>query len=235
VESAALFELGTVFAGIGATATDRVDERPALAFGATGMLRGANLDFFAVKGLVEAVVQRFQARVVYFDRFAPELGLMPGWLHPGRSARVVADGATLGFFGQLHPELAAARKLRQPVFLGELQVPRLLALGLRQPVPRELSRFQPVRRDFSFLLPDSVSYDTVAAAMGSLGIAELQQFEPAEVLRDPKGERVPAGEYSLLLRTVFQSAERTLRDEELQSWSQAVTGAVGSLGGRLRA
>jgi phenylalanyl-tRNA synthetase beta chain len=159
---------------------------------------------------------------------------MPLWLHPGRSARVVADGTTLGFFGQLHPELASARKLRQPVFLGELHVPRLLTLGLRQAMPRELSRFQPVRRDFSFLLPDQVAYGAVAEAMGALAIAELQQFAAAEVLRDPRGERVPAGEYSLLLRTVFQSSERTLREEELQEWSQAVTGAVASLGGRLR-
>jgi phenylalanyl-tRNA synthetase beta chain len=230
VEHAALFELGTVFSGTGPTATDRVDERPALGFGATG----AAFEFFAFKGLLEAIVHRFNARTVYFDRFPPEAGLMPAWLHPGRSARVVADGATLGFFGQLHPELAAARKLRQPVFLGELHVPRLLALGLRQPMPRELSRFQPVRRDFSFLLPDAVAYRAVADAMGSLKIDELQQFEAAEVLRDPKGEHVPPGHYSLLLRTVFQSRERTLREEELQSWSQEVTGAVASLGGRLR-
>jgi phenylalanyl-tRNA synthetase beta chain len=230
VEHAALFELGTVFSGTGTHAAERVDERPALAFGATGL----SFDFFAAKGLVEAIVQRFNARTVYFDRFPSETGLMPLWLHPGRSARVVADGTTLGFFGQLHPELASARKLRQPVFLGELHVPRLLTLGLRQAMPRELSRFQPVRRDFSFLLPDQVAYGAVAEAMGALAIAELQQFAAAEVLRDPRGERVPAGEYSLLLRTVFQSSERTLREEELQEWSQAVTGAVASLGGRLR-
>ena len=230
VEHAALFELGTIFIGTGTNAAERVDERPALAFGATG----ASFDFFAAKGLVEAIVHRFNARMVYFDRFREDAGLMPAWLHPGRSARVVADGATLGFFGQLHPELAQARKQRQSVFLGELHVPRLLALGLRHPMPRELSRFQPVRRDFSFLLPDAVSYGAVAEAMGALAIGELQQFEAAEVLRDPKGERVPAGHYSLLLRTVFQSPERTLRDEELQGWSHAVTGAVASLGGRLR-
>lgn len=234
VESAALFELGTVFAGTGATATDRVDERLSLTFGATGTLHAAPVDFFAAKGIVEALAAQFTSRLHYFDRFPPELGLMPAWLHPGRSARLVMDGATIGFFGQLHPDEAARRKLKQAVIVGELRVDRLLGLGLRHRIPRELSRFQPVRRDFSFSLPATVAYGVVAEALEGLGIDELQHFEPAEILSDPKGERVPAGEYSLLLRTSFQSADRTLRDEELHGWAQAIQAALGLLGGRLR-
>ncbi len=228
VEDAALFELGTVFTGAGATATDRVDERPSLAFGATGALQGLEVDFFTAKGLVEAIAGQFTSRLLYFDRFPAELGLMPAWLHPGRSARLVMDGATIGFFGQLHPDEASRRKLKATVVLGELRVDRLLLLGLRHPVPRELSRFQPVRRDFSFLLPASVAYGTVAEALGALGIPELRRWEPGEVRPTDKGE------YSLLLRTLFQSGDRTLKDEELQGWAQRIEEAVGELGGRLR-
>ncbi len=234
VEDAALFELGTVFTGSGANATDKVDERPSLAFGATGSLHGRPVDFFTAKGIVEAVAARFTSRLHYFDRFPPELGLMPAWLHPGRGARLVMDGSTIGFFGQLHPEEAARRKLKQAVIVGELRVDRLLLQGLRHPLLRELSRFQPVRRDFSFLLPERVAYGAVAEAVGGLGIAELRRWEPAEVLRDPRGERVPTGEYSLLLRTTFQSHERTLLEDELQAWAGQIQTAVGLLGGRLR-
>jgi phenylalanyl-tRNA synthetase beta chain len=170
---------------------------------------------------------------------------MPRWLHPGRSARLVMDGATVGFLGQLHPEEAARRKLKQIVVLGEIRVDRLLALGLRQPLLRELSRFQPVRRDFSFLIPVHVAYGKVEAAVRALPIAELQRIEPVEVRSDvrPDVSRVTTsetpkcvagGDYSLLLRTVFQSAERTLLDEELQTWAQAIQEAVAALGGRLR-
>ena len=236
VENAALFELGTVFTGAGATATDKVDERLSLAFGATGGMHGAPVEFYAAKGIVEALAARFTTRLLYFDRFPPESGLMPPWLHPGRSARLVMDGSTIGFFGQLHPEEAVRRKLKQAAILGELRVDRLLQLGLRHPVPRELSRFQPVRRDFSFLLPATLPYGAIAEALQSLRIAELQRFEPVEV-RPPleaSEQGTQAGEYSLLLRTVFQSAQRTLRDEELQGWAQAIQAAVGRLGGRLR-
>lgn len=234
VEDAALFELGTVFTGAGLTATDRVDERPALAFGAIGSMRGAAVDFFTAKGLVEALAACFTSRLLYFDRFPPESGLMPAWLHPGRSARLVMDGSTIGFFGQLHPEEAARRKLKQDVVVGELRVDRLLTLGLRHPIPRELSRFQPVRRDFSFLLPASVTYGDVANAIKELQISELQRFVPAEVRREAPGEQTAAAEYSLLLRTSFQSSDRTLREDELQGWAQQIQSAVVTLGGRLR-
>ena len=231
VENAALFELGTVFTGVGMHAAERVDERLSLAFGAMGEQSGAAVDFFLAKGVVEALAAQFTARILYFDRFPADSGLMPAWLHPGRAARLVMDGATIGYFGELHPEEAARRKLRARVVLGELRADRLLALGLRHPLPRELSRFQPVRRDFSFLLPEGLPYGAVSDAIAGLAIAELQRAEPAEVLR---GERVAPGHYSLLLRTVFQSDDRTLREDELQSWGQAIQGAVGALGGRLR-
>ena len=231
VQDAALFELGAVFTGAGPTGTDRVDERPSLAFSATGSLGQLPADFYTAKGVVEALAATFNARLHYVDRFAPELRLMPRWLHPGRSARLVMDGATIAFFGQLHPDVAASHKIRQTVILGEVRLDRLLALGLRHPIPRELSRFQPVRRDFSFLLPARVPYSSIAAALGGLGIAELHRFEPAEV-RPLAAEE--SAQYSLLLRTVFQSLERTLREEDLQAWSQQIEAAVAGLGGRLR-
>jgi phenylalanyl-tRNA synthetase beta chain len=160
---------------------------------------------------------------------------MPAWLHPGRSARAVLDGATMGWFGQLHPAEAERRKLKQAVWVGELWLDRLYKQALRQPIIEELSRYQPVRRDFSVILPDRVTWDRLDAAIESLSIPELRSFEPKEVLRDPKGKLAPAGHYSLLLRTVFQSHERTLREEEVQRWSQQIMAALEALGGKLRA
>src|SRR5664279_3647577 len=106
VSDVRLFELGTVFSG----STERVEERPAVAFGAMGSFPeqgalhgGRAIDFHDVKGAVEQVLARFQTRTVYFDRFPVESGLKPEWLHPYRSARVVVDGVTVGWFGQVHP------------------------------------------------------------------------------------------------------------------------------------
>jgi phenylalanyl-tRNA synthetase beta chain len=99
---------------------------------------------------------------------------------------------------------------------------------------RELSRFQAVRRDFSFLLPDTMPYAQVAEALTVLGIPELQHFEAGEILHAKDSKLVPAGHISLLLRAVFQAQDRTLQEEELQNFTQRVIAAMEALGGKLR-
>ena len=236
VDDVRLFEMGTVFTG----SPDRVDEAQWLAFGATGQLRDGLhsarvVDFYDLKGLVEAITGRFASRSVYYDAFPPESGLLPNWLNPARGARCVVDGSTVGYFGELHPDEAAQRKLRQPVFVGEIYLDRLFRQPLRQPTARELSRYQPVRRDFSLIFPDAVHWETVGSALAALEIAELQEYRPAEIFRDAKGKAVPAGHYSMLVATTFQSTERTLRDDELHAWSASIVSTLESLGGKLRA
>jgi len=234
VSDVRLFELGTVFSGN----TEKVEERPAVAFGAVGNLpeQGAlhparAIEFHDVKGAVEQVVARFHSRAVYFDRFGAEAGLTPEWLHPYRAARVVVDGVTVGWFGQLHPSQAAARKLKETVLLGELYLDRLYQLPLRQPVAEEISRFQSVRRDFSLVLGESIAWEKIDQAVAGLRIPELVEWRVREVFRDAK---LGAGEYSLLLGVTFQAPDRTLREEELQSFQAQVVEAIGKAGARLR-
>jgi phenylalanyl-tRNA synthetase beta chain len=236
VDDVRIFEMGTVFTG----SPERVDEAQWLAFGATGQFRDGlhsarAIDFYDFKGLAEAITGRFVSRSVYYDAFPPESELLPSWLNPLRAARCVVDGSTIGYFGELHPDENASRKLRQPVLVGEIYLDRLFRQSLRQPAARELSRYQPVRRDFSFVFPDSVHWEAVGSALASLQIAELQEYRPAEIFRDSKGKAVTAGHYSMLVSTMFQSLDRTLRDEELSSWSNSIVSALESLGGKLRA
>jgi phenylalanyl-tRNA synthetase beta chain len=234
VSDVRLFEVGTAFGGT----TEKVEERPALAFGAVGSLQEQSalhparaIEFHDMKGVVEQVLARFQTGSMYFDRFPAEAGLTPQWLHPYRSARVVVDGLTVGWFGQLHPREAAARKLKDVVFIGEIYLDRLYKLPLRKPVAREISRFQPVRRDFSLILDERINWDTIDQAVAGLNIPELVDWRAREVFRDAK---LGAREYSLLLGVTFQAPDRTLREEELQSYQARVVEAVGKAGARLR-
>jgi phenylalanyl-tRNA synthetase beta chain len=148
-----------------------------------------------------------------------------------RSARVVVDGSTVGWFGQLHPREAAARKLKEIVLVGELYLDRLYQHPLRKTVAHEISRFQPVRRDFSLVLDQSVTWEKIDNALAALEIPELVDWRVLEIFRDA---RLGASDYSLLLGTTFQAADRTLRDEELQSFQARVVEAVGAAGARLR-
>jgi phenylalanyl-tRNA synthetase beta chain len=233
VSDVRLFELGTVFSG----STEKVEERAALAFGAAGIApeQGAMhsarpIEFYDLKGVVEQLVARFESRSVYFDRFPADAGLTPAWLHPYRSARVAVEGETVGWFGQLHPREAASRKIKDAVFAGEIYIDRLYQLPLRKPAAKEISRFQPVRRDFSLILDENISWERIDQAIGGLNIPELVEWRAREVFRDKKLGR----DYSLLLGVTFQAPDRTLREEELQDFQTRVVEAVGKAGARLR-
>jgi phenylalanyl-tRNA synthetase beta chain len=129
-----------------------------------------------------------------------------------------------------------ARKLRQTCVLAALDGQRLFETALRQPVSRELSRFQAVERDFSFVFPDDVTWSELEAVLRGAGAAEeLRSVRPVEIFRDAKGKAVAVGSYSLLLRVVFQSKERTLTEDEITRWTEWVVAQLTALGGTQRA
>lgn len=223
-----LFETGHVFAQSGSA----TDERNVLAFAATGNALAAVsggdalAQFRSFKGDMEALLGLFQHSALYFDA---QTGA--GYYHPGRSARAVMDGTTVARFGQIHPEIAAARKLRSEVFLAEVQLERLYRGPLRRAQYQSLPRFPGVERDFSFVFSDDVTYERIRSVVEALKLPELRGFRPAEVFR---GGAVPAGRYSLLLRATFQAADRTLRDDEVNGWARQIIQTLEKLGGSLR-
>jgi phenylalanyl-tRNA synthetase beta chain len=224
-----LFEMGHVFS---APAEETTQESRVLCLGATGNAAPPTVhsparaySFFDLKGDVETLLALFDGPGLFFD------ARTSGYYHPGRSARATVGGKTLAQFGQVHPDVAAARKLKQEIFLAEVYLDQLFALSLRYLRYEPLSRFPAVDRDFSFAFADSVSFERIRGAVHALGIAELQSFQPVEIFR---GGTVPQGNYSILLRAQFQSAERTLRDDEVAQWSGQIVKALEGLGGSLR-
>jgi len=227
--SVRLFEAGEVFEKLG----DGREERRHLGFAATGDAIAKSVHspaqlytFFHMKGDIEELLGAFEHGTLTFDAQTPP------YLHPGRSARAVMDGETVAHFGQLHPDLAAARKLRQEVYVAEVLLDRLYHHALREPHYQPISKFPAVERDFSFIFDDAVTFEKIRPAVEELHISELQRFVPAEIYR---GDKVGAGKYSVLLHAEFQSKERTLRDDEVAQWSSQIIARLEALGGVLRA
>ncbi|MGA9978608.1 MAG: phenylalanine--tRNA ligase subunit beta [Candidatus Sulfotelmatobacter sp.] len=181
--------------------------------------------FRAFKGDVENLLAPFASYVSY-DRKTAE------YFHPGRSARALVNADVVAQFGQIHPDVAAARKLRQDVFLAELDLERLYESGPRPIRFRPLDKYPTVERDFSFIFADTVSFLEMQKAIANLDIAELREFKPVELFRSGS---IGAGKYSILLRAKFQSSERTLREEEVAQWSARIVAALQGLGGTQRA
>ncbi len=225
-----LFEAGEIFEKLG----ERHDERRHLGFAATGdaitksvhRTQPEPYTFFHMKGDMEKMLSAFEHQSLQFDT------TVPACFHPGRSARAEMDGATVAVFGQLHPQLAAERKLRQEVYIAEVMLDRLYQHRLREPRYQRISKFPAVGRDFSFVFDDAVTFERIRFSVSELNLGDVQSFAPAEVYR---GEKVGAGKYSVLLHAEFQSQERTLRDDEVAQWSTQIIAKLEALGGVLRA
>jgi phenylalanyl-tRNA synthetase beta chain len=233
-ENVGLFESGKTFEAAG----EKALEFKRIALGATGsvgagtvrgLAAGADvrpLSLFDMKGDVETLLAPFAHWALYFD------GQTADYYHPGRSARAVMDGVPVAQFGQIRPDVAAARKLKQDVFVAEIYLDRLYQHDLQSVRYEALPRFPAVERDFSFVFADAVEFETIRAAVDAVGIVELQSFRPIELYR---GDKVGAGKYSILLRARFQSRERTLREDEIVAWATRITKVLETLGGVQRA
>jgi phenylalanyl-tRNA synthetase beta chain len=147
-----------------------------------------------------------------------------GFYHPGRSATVRQGPKTaLGSFGELHPRVLAALDLAGPAVAFQLDLDVAGQPKRRRRTAPDLSPFQPIRRDFAFLVDSTVTADAVLrAARGAdraliTGVALFDLYQ---------GDRLPSGKISLAIEVVFQPRERTLNEAEIEAASEKVVAAV---------
>jgi phenylalanyl-tRNA synthetase beta chain len=184
-------------------------------------------DFFAVKGLLGAVLDALRVDWSVSAPDEPE-----PFLHPGRSARVLADDEIVGWVGELHPLVARAWDIEGDVGVFEVDLDRVVAHAVAVPTYRDLTSFPPVRQDLAVVVGDDVTaatvLDTVREAAGPL----LRDVRVFDVYR---GAQVGEGRKSLALALTFQAADRTLTDEDVGPVrDEVVTALTETLGGELR-
>jgi len=214
VRSVRLFEMGTCFLKRGDN--QRPSEREHLGFVATGLVNESNwkdhkegFTFYHLKAAVESLVEKFRIRG---HHFAPST---EGYLHPGQAARLIVDGEGLAVFGQLHPRLAAEWKFKQPIFVGEFNLERWLALEGEPVRYQPLSKYPTVVRDVSFVLPVELPFGTVEAAIRDLGVEEIVLVQLFDVYTGPP---LPPGRRSLSISLRMRAADHTLTEEEINRY-----------------
>ena len=231
-----LFETGKVYTVSARTDEGLPAERRVLTLGLSGTLVTAGVhdavhpkrrpvDAFDLKGALEALWELFDAGDL---TFAPS---GRSYHEPGTGGSYAGGGGELACFGQLGSEAARGYKLRQPVYVAEIELERMLALPLRARAFRPFPRYPAVERDLSLVVPNGVAYRDIEAALGRLRLEGLQGFRALDRF---EGGALPPGHYSLLVRIVLQSPERTLTSEAGDAAARAVLGALEELGVRLR-
>jgi phenylalanyl-tRNA synthetase beta chain len=235
-----LFEIGRHYRLNG---SESIETR-VLTIGATGEAREKGLydaardfSFADLKGDLDSVVE-LCGGFRWVDGSAE-------WLHAARRSAIhlntlgaseAKSNSSLGVAGQLARRVADKFKLRQDVFLAELELdPVYAAMHAAKEARRyePLPRFPSVERDFSLLLADGTKFSDVTKTIQSLGIKEISAIEATDLFR---GKNVPAGKYSLLVRVKFQSREATLTDAQIADYSGKIVAALEkNLGAQLRA
>jgi phenylalanyl-tRNA synthetase beta chain len=223
-----IFESGTVYRAC--NDGPLAEEHHALAVLLSGSLlqrswRGvpAEADFFAAKALLGALLSKLHVDWSVDSRAWP-------FLHPARSAAVLAGPETLGFIGEVHPLVAGAWDLgRTTAFaldLGKVAAASPLLLAFR-PFPAVPS----LRQDLAVTLPGPLS---AAEALDCVRDAAGEILDEVSVFDVYTGEQIGEGRRSLALSLSFRSSERTLTDEDIAPVRGRIVAALAELGGELR-
>jgi phenylalanyl-tRNA synthetase beta chain len=228
----AIFESGAVYRVSRDNAS--ADEHHALGALLTGALGGwaskswrgeqHEADFFAAKALLGALL----------DKFHLDWSVQPqAWpfLHPGRSAAVLAGGETLGFVGEVHPLVADVWDLQRTAAFA-IDVGKLAAVSPEVTSFRAFGAFPVLRQDLAVALPEGVPAAGVLAAVREAGGETLGNVEIFDVYTGPQ---VGEGMRSLALALSFRGTDRTLTDEDVSPAHERIVAALGELGGELRA
>jgi phenylalanyl-tRNA synthetase beta chain len=185
----------------------------------------ATADFFAVKGVLEALGRAVRVELQCQADAQP-------FLHPGRAASVLCDGERLGWIGELHPLVARTWDLDGAAAI-ELDLDRLLALAAgREHGYRDVISYPSVRQDLAVVLAEEIP---AARALELARAAGGDLLDAVAVFDVYSGEQVGAGRRSLALSLDFRAADRTLTDADVAPLRERIVQALEELGGELRA
>ena len=239
VADVALFEIGQIFRG------DRPEDQLTAAGGVRRALAkptGIGRHWSAPAAEVDAFDAKADALAVLVAAGAPAQALQivpggPAWLHPGRSGTIqIGPQNVLGHFGELHPRALEALDADGPLVAFEVileKIPEPKPKPTRAKPVLELFPFQPVARDFAFVVDRTIKAADILRATQSVDrklITNVTVFDVYE------GKGIEPGKKSVAIAVTLQPREKTMTDQEIDAVAAKIVAEVGKrTGGALRA
>jgi phenylalanyl-tRNA synthetase beta chain len=234
----ALFEVGQIFRG------DRPEDQLTAASGvrrALAKTTGTGRHWSAPAAEVDAFDVKADALAALTAAGAPAQALQvvpggPAWFHPGRSGTIqIGPQNVLGHFGELHPRALEALDAEGPLVAFEVileKIPEPKAKPTRAKPVLELSAFQPVERDFAFVVDRAVKAADILRATQSVDrklITNVTVFDVYE------GKGIDPGKKSIAIAVTLQPRDKTMTDQEIDAIAAKIVAEVGKrTGGVLR-
>lgn len=234
----ALFEVGQIFKG------DQPEDQFTAASGVRrGLAKadGVGRHWSGKPQAVDVFDAKADAFAVLAAAGAPMQALQvvpggPAWFHPGRSGTIqIGPQNIIGHFGELHPHVLSALKADGPVVGFEVileNLPTAKARPTRAKPLLELSPFQPVERDFAFVVDNKIKSADIARAAQNVDkklIVGVTVFDVYE------GTGIESGKKSVAIAVTIQPRDKTMTDQEIDALGQKIIAEVGKrTGGVLR-
>ena len=222
-KEARLYELANVYIPKALPLTELPDEKMKLCMGMYG-----SGDFFSLKGVIEELTEKLG--------FGKELSYEPStdepFLHPGRQALIKKGKMTVGYIGQLHPEVADNYDIKAEVYLAVLDMDTVTMLSSFDRKYEGIAKFPGMTRDLALVADKSVFVGEIEKVIKKCGGKLLESYKLFDVY---EGEQVAAGKKSVAYTMTFRAKDRTLEDKEVTEIIDKLLAELGKMNIEIRA
>lgn len=219
----AIYEIGKVFEQNADPKVDLPNERDTFAFALTGLVaekdfqtQAIAVDFYYAKGILESLFSKLNLKVT----FVAEKDMAS--MHPGRTARILLGEETIGFLGQVHPQVANDYDIPE-TYVAELNLQAIEANMASTQIFTEISKQPAVSRDIALLVDDQLSHQDIVTIIEGLGLKYLESIKLFDVYA---GTNIEPGKKSMAYSLTFQNPQESLRDEEVAKYMNKISEAL---------
>lgn len=209
VEECYVFEIGNIFIPKELPLKELPEEKKILSIGFYG-----EEDFYYLKEVVNKVLDRLGIKDVEYVREENN----PSF-HPGRTARVFANGVDLGVLGEVHIDVLENYDMKKRAYVAQIDFNELVKLANLERKYKPLPKYPSVVRDLAIVVKDDVLVGDMEKIISKHGKGLIEGIELFDVY---KGAPIPEGMKSVAFSITFRSYDRTLRDEEINEILEAI-------------
>ena len=217
-----LYELGNIYLPKQVPVTELPEERMQFTLGMYG-----EGDFYTMKGVVEEFFEK--AGLSGKETYDPESG--KPFLHPGRQANIIYDGKTVGYLGELHPQVADNYSIKGRAYVAVIDMPEIVALADFGRKYEGIAKFPAVSRDISMVMKKSILVGEVEKIFDAKGGQYLESYELFDIY---EGAQIKAGYKSVAYSLTFRAKDKTLEEADYAPAMEKILKALEELGIELR-
>jgi len=217
-----LYELGNIYLPKALPLTELPEERMQFTFGMYG-----EGDFFTMKGVVE----EFFEKVGLHEKKVYDPNAGKPYLHPGRQASIIYEGVTVGYLGEVHPDVAETYGIGDRAYIAVIDMPEIVKRATFERKYTGIARYPAVTRDISMVMPKEILAGQVEQVIEKKGGAYLESYELFDLY---EGAQIKAGHKSMAYSIVFRAKDKTLEDAEVSQVMEKIVKGLETMGIELR-